>query len=111
LSLDRIFKALLKLELSKTDAQVYIYLATKGPAKASVISYNLKMNKQQIYRSLKTLKVKKIIKSNLEHPAIFTAVSFEKTLQTLIRIMENNAEKIEEKKNEYLSLWNLNMKN
>ena len=110
MSLDRIFKALLKLELSKTDARVYIYLATKGPTKASVISNNLEMNKQQLYRSLKNLMVKKIIKSNLEHPAIFTAVPFEKALQTLIRIKEDNAEKIEEKKNEYLSLWNLNMK-
>ena len=105
MSLERIFKALLRLGLSQTDARVYIHLATKGPAKARIISYDLKMNKQQLYRSLKNLKIKNIIKSNLEHPALFIAVPFENALKILIKIKEEQAGKIEEKKDGLLSIW------
>jgi sugar-specific transcriptional regulator TrmB len=105
LSLERIFRTLLDLELSKTDAYVYIHLATKGPAKARIISHNLKINRQQLYRSLRNLRVKKIVDSNLEYPAIFNAVPFEKALKILIKIKEEQAEKIEEKKSGLLSIW------
>lgn len=105
MSLDRIFKALLKLELSKTDARVYIYLATKGPAKASMISYDLKMNKQQLYRSLKNLRIKNIIKSNLKYPSIFSAVPLEKALKILIKTKKEKAEEMKEKKADLLHIW------
>ena len=103
--MDRIIEALLKLELSQTDVRVYIHLSTKGPAKAKIIICNLAMNKQQLYRSLKNLRKKGIINSNLEYPATFMAIPFEKALKILIKIKEEQAEKIEEKKDRLVSIW------
>lgn len=95
----------MKLGLSQTDARVYIYLATKGPAKARVMVYNLGINKQQLYRSLKILRNKKIAYSNLTGPSVFIAVPFEKALRILIERKKEQAEDILEKKDELASIW------
>lgn len=105
MSLKRVFDALVNLGLSQTDARVYIHLATQGPAKARVISYNLKINKQQLYRSLKSLRSKKIVNSNLECPAVFNALHFEKALRLLIEKKKEQAEDIKEKKAGLLPIW------
>ena len=93
------------LGLSQTDARVYIHLATKGQAEARIIIYNLKINKQQLYRSLKRLRNKKIVSSNLGFPALFSAVPFEKALRILINTKNEQAEVIEERKADLLTIW------
>jgi len=85
LSLERIFKALVSLGLSQTDARVYIFLALKGPEKALSIVKNLKISKQQIYQSLKHLQDKGIIVSDPESKNSFSALPFEEALKSLIR--------------------------
>ena len=45
MSLERIIKALIGLGLSQTDAEVYVHLATAGPATARSIINNLTINK------------------------------------------------------------------
>ena len=52
LSLERIIKALVGLGLSQSDAEVYVHLATTGPATARNIMDTLAINKRQLYRSL-----------------------------------------------------------
>jgi sugar-specific transcriptional regulator TrmB len=85
MSLERIFKALLSLDLSQTDARVYVFLALKGPEKALSIIKNLKISKQQIYRSLKHLQDKGIIVSDPERKNSFSALPLEEALKSLIR--------------------------
>jgi len=107
LSLERILNIMLSLGLSQTDAKVYIYLASKGPMKARDIICNLKINKQQLYRSLKKMRNKGIVNSSQGFPTIFSTESFEKALKVLIMEKKKQAQHIEEKKVDLLSLWNL----
>ncbi|MFX0067194.1 MAG: helix-turn-helix domain-containing protein [Candidatus Hermodarchaeota archaeon] len=110
MSLERIFKALVSLSLSETDAKIYIHLATKGPAIARMITKNLSINSGQVYRSLKHLQKKDIIKSNNEYPTEFSALPFEKVLDMLIELKEEQAQDIKNRRKALLSSWKKNEK-
>jgi sugar-specific transcriptional regulator TrmB len=105
LSLNRVFKALIELGLSQTDARVYIYLATKGSKSANEICDALKANKQIIYPSLKNLRNNRIITVNSKRPLIFSAVPFEEVLDMLIKKKFEQSEEILETKKELVKSW------
>jgi sugar-specific transcriptional regulator TrmB len=81
---ERIKGALVNLGLSETDAKIYIYLYTHGSKKARNIIFNLELRKGQAYRSLKRLQLQEIATSNGEFPSVFSAVSFELVLDSLL---------------------------
>jgi sugar-specific transcriptional regulator TrmB len=108
MSLERIFKTLVSLGLSQTDARVYVFLALKGPEKALSIVKNLKISKQQIYLSLKHLQYKGIIVSDSESKNSFTALPFEEALGSLIK-KEKEQNKMVQKT--LLSTWKIMIKN
>jgi len=110
LSLERIFKALVSLGLSQTDARVYIHLATKGPAQARNIVKVLTINNRQIYRSLKRLQDKGVIIANNEHPVEFSALPFEEVLDALIKLKKEQAQAIKKRRKELFSNWQANGK-
>ena len=110
MSLERIFKALVNLGLSETDARVYIYLAIRGPAKARNVINNLTVTKRQLYRSLKRLQNRIIIRANDEHPAEFSAVPFEEVLDILIEMKHEEAHAIEKRRKEFIAIWRTNGK-
>ena len=110
MSLERVFKALVDLGLSETDAQVYIYLATKGPVKArNIVIYN-RVSKRQIYRSLKRLHGKKIVMINSEYPAEYAALPFDEVLTMLIETKKEKAQAIKKRRQKILSSWRDNAK-
>jgi sugar-specific transcriptional regulator TrmB len=91
--------------LKRTDAQVYIYLAKKGPHKGRDLSNALKLPKQQLYPCLKCLQSKGIVNATLERPALFSAVPFEKVLNLLIKAKMEEAQRMQQDKDEALSDW------
>jgi len=93
------------LGLSQTDARVYIFLALKGPEKALNIVKNLKISKQQIYRSLKHMQNKGIIVADIENQNAFSALPFEKALESLIEMEKKQTLIIQETKETLLSNW------
>jgi sugar-specific transcriptional regulator TrmB len=95
----------MSLDLSQTDAQIYIYLAREGPAKAKNIINGLTINKRQVYRSLKRLRNKGITTANDEHPFEFSAVPFEEVLDLLMEIKKERAQALKESRKEVLSSW------
>jgi sugar-specific transcriptional regulator TrmB len=105
LSLERVLKALVSLGLSQTDAQIYVYLATEGPAKARNIINGLTINERQVYRSLKRLQNKGITIANNERPFEFSAVPFEEVLDLLMEIKKEQAQALKESRKEVLSSW------
>jgi sugar-specific transcriptional regulator TrmB len=105
LSLERVLKTLEGIGLSRMDAEVYVYLAKKGPKKGHELADALQVTKQQLYPSLKNLKNKGIITASLERPALFSAVSFEKVVDLLIAIKVEQAKAIKETKKELLDSW------
>ena len=68
------------------DAEVYVYLAKKGPQKGCELASALQVTKQQLYLSIKNLKDKGAVTVSLERPALFAAVAFEKVVELLIAI-------------------------
>lgn len=91
--------------LKRVDAEVYVYLAKKGTQKVIDIAGALKIRKQQLYPILKTLQDKGVVTASPEHPALFSAVAFEKALDLLIEANMEQAKAIKETKEELLSSW------
>jgi HTH-type transcriptional regulator, sugar sensing transcriptional regulator len=103
LSEDRVLKTLVSLGLSRLDSQVYLCLAKKGSQRGNEISKTLKVQNQQLYRSLKNLRSKGIVEATLEHPARFSAVSFDKVVDLVIKSKMAEAQLIQENKEEILT--------
>ncbi len=99
-------KTLVSLGFTETDAQVYFYLTTEGLQKAADITEALKLHKQQLYRSLKRLFRKGIVKTTLERPSRFSvALSIEKTLDLLIETKKEQTLELQASREELLSSW------
>jgi sugar-specific transcriptional regulator TrmB len=105
MSQERVLKTLLGFGLTEMDAKVYIFLAKKGLQKAIDIAKSLKMNKEQLYRSLKKLQSKGIVTATLEHPARFSALPFEKVLDLFVKAKMEEAQEIKQNKDEILSFF------
>jgi len=99
-------KTLLGMGFSKKESQVYIYLGKTGPQKGSAIAKWLKINKGQVYRTLKTLQKKGVVESTLEYPARFTAVPLEHVIDSFIKSKREEVDHIEETKKDLISDWN-----
>jgi sugar-specific transcriptional regulator TrmB len=105
MSREWIIRTLVGIGLKRTDAQVYVFLAKTGPQKARNIASQMGMYKQQLYRSLKTLKSKGMVNATFERPACFSAVSLEKVLDQFIKARKEEAQRIEQNKSEILFSW------
>jgi len=105
LAQEPVLKALVDIGLTQMDSQVYLLLTKKGPLKGKEIFKTLKINRQQLYRSLKNLQNKGIVNSTLERPARFSAISFENVLDMFIKSKADEAQRLQQHRNEILSLW------
>jgi sugar-specific transcriptional regulator TrmB len=105
LSQEQVLKTLLGIGLTRLDSQVYIYLAKRGSQKGRDLLKGLKMQRQQLYRSLKNLQSKGIVSGTFEHPARFSAISFDKVVDLYIKSKMAEAQLIQERKGEILTSW------
>ena len=105
MSLERVIKVIMDLGLSETDAQVYVFLALNGPHEAKQIIKKMNLYKRKLYRSLKNLKDKDVVKSTFDYPAVFYAISFEEILDLLSKIKKEQAQVLQETKDELLTTW------
>ena len=95
----------MSLGLSETDAQVYVFLALNGPHKAIDITKKMNLYKEQLYRSLRNLKNKEVVKSTANYPAVFSAIPFEEILDLLAEIKKEQAQALRDVREELLSSW------
>ena len=102
MSLERVIKALIGLGLSRVDAEVYVYLAKKGPQKVVDLTKALNINKQKIHASLKNLRTKGLVSKDR---TIFSALPFEEALDLLIKMKKERAQAIQEGREELLTAW------
>jgi sugar-specific transcriptional regulator TrmB len=98
-------KTLISLGLSQMDAEVYVFLSTSGPQNGRSIAAALKLYKQQLYRSLKRLQIKGVVNSSHRHPAVFSAISFERVLDLILVVKKEEADILQESREELLSRW------
>jgi len=105
LSQEKVLETLRSLGLTKTDAQIYVFLGRKGPQKAMEISKSLKMPRQTLYLAIKNLKSKGIVTQTLEHPAKFSALPFEKVLDLFVKAKTDEVQRIEQERKSLLLDW------
>jgi sugar-specific transcriptional regulator TrmB len=102
---EKVLKTLKSLGLADFEAKVYIFLAKKGPIKAIDAVKGLKTSKQRLYTILKNLQSKGIVNSTLERPAKFSAVQFEKVLNSFLKERMEQTRRIQQNKDKILSDW------
>ena len=105
MSQEKVLKTLEDLGFSQSDSRVYIFLAKRGPHKAGDLARSLKMGRQTLYFTIKNLQKKGLVVSSLQHPAIFSAVPFEKVLDLFVKNRLEEVQQIQSRKNEILSDW------
>ncbi len=105
MSHERVLKILEGFGLTRTDAEVYVYLAKKGPKRETDLSSAFKLTEQQLYSSLKNLQSKGIVTASVEKSALFSAVAFERVLDLLVKANIEQAQAISETKEELLTRW------
>jgi sugar-specific transcriptional regulator TrmB len=110
LSLELVIDTLVSLGLKRIDAEVYIFLAKKGPHRGKDIANALKITKQQLYPSLKNLQNKGIVKSTLKRPALFSAVPIEKVLSMFLKTRTEENQCMIQNKEQLLSSWKATIK-
>lgn len=105
MSLERVLDTLAGFGIKSTEAQVYIYLAKKGPRKGRDLSLALKLPKQQLYPCLKCLLNKGIISATSKRPAVFSAVPFEEALDLLVKAKLEKVQRTQQNTDKALSDW------
>jgi sugar-specific transcriptional regulator TrmB len=100
-----VIKILEGFGFSKADAEVYIYLAKKGPRREMDLSKALKLSYKALDLVLKNLQSKGIVTSKVEQSELFSARPFEIVLDQLIKSRIQEASVITENKEEFLARW------
>ena len=104
-SLKLALKALESLGLTWVDAEVYIYLAKKGPQVEKDLANALKLGKTQLRLSLESLLTKGMIITYPEHSVKYSAIELEKVLEQFLEIKKEQAKILRATKRELLSMW------
>lgn len=105
MSIDRIVKILDNFGFSKDDAEVYIYLAKKGPKREIDLSKALKLTEKKLDLILKNLQSKGIVTTTVEQSELFSALSFEIVLDQLVKSHIKRASAITENREELIASW------
>ena len=107
MSLKRVVEALAGLGLNRSDANVYVFLAKKGPHRGKDICAALNMPKPSLYQCLSKLERRGVVSTTPRRPSQFSAVPFEKVLELLIKSKIEEAQNAQRDKEKALSDWKL----
>jgi sugar-specific transcriptional regulator TrmB len=99
---EKVLKILTQIGLPKTDAEVYLFLATKGPKKTEDLGNELQMPSLELHSILKRLKKRGLVATT---PVSFVALPIERMMDMLAKARLDEAQNIAEKKNAILSQW------
>jgi sugar-specific transcriptional regulator TrmB len=105
MSLKRVLRLLEEFGLTKTEAEVYIYLTKKGPKRETDLINFFKMNKEHLSSSLSGLQNKGIVTATIEKYAMFSAVEFERILELLVKTNIEQAHTLSKTKYDILANW------
>lgn len=94
-----------RIGLKSLEIEIYLLLIKNGSQPALNIAEMLKINRRRVYHSLKTLQNKAVVKASATRPAKFSAVSFDQVLDAFVSTNNEEANRIEQHKNELLTKW------
>jgi sugar-specific transcriptional regulator TrmB len=93
------------LGLTQSDYQVYVFLTKHGPQKGKNLCDELKIRKQQLYRSLRNLQGKGLASASCERPAQYAAILLERVIDMFIKVKTEEAKALQETREDLLSAW------
>jgi len=99
--------------LTKNESKLYIFLCKHGPKKAIEISREEKIPRTETYHLLTNLEAKGIITPSIQRPTIFSAVTIEKAIESILHNQQKKFEELKILKHDMIELWNSfqNMRN
>jgi sugar-specific transcriptional regulator TrmB len=100
-----VIKILEGFGFSKDDAEVYIYLAKKGPRRETDLAKALKLTYKKLDLILKNLQSKGLVTAAFEQSEIFLAEPFEIVLEKLVKCHIQHASAITENRERFLARW------
>jgi sugar-specific transcriptional regulator TrmB len=98
-------KALKSLGLAETEANVYVYLAKKGPLEEKDLAKTLKLTERHICFSLERLLTKGMVSAIPERSTKYSAIGFEKVLDQFMKATQKQAKALQESREEILLAW------
>jgi sugar-specific transcriptional regulator TrmB len=93
------------LNITETEAEIYLSLSKYPVSKGTEIARIAKKDKAQVYHILKSLQAKGLVETTLEAPVRYTPVPFEKVIDSLINSKREEAQRIEKTKEGLLTYW------
>jgi sugar-specific transcriptional regulator TrmB len=105
MSWERVLKILESFGLSRTESEVYVYLAKTGPSKVIDLTISLRISKQKVYSILRKLKAKEIVTVRPERNTVYSALTFNELLNRYIKKNNDQAEFIRETTIELINNW------
>lgn len=105
LSQERILKLLETFGLAKTDAEVYIYLAKKGPRREIDLSKAFKLTDTKLDFILENLKSKGLVTATHTQFELFSAMPFEVVLDQLVKFHIQRGSAIIKNREAFLARW------
>jgi sugar-specific transcriptional regulator TrmB len=106
LSKEPVEKVLANIGLTEKEIMVYIHLGKHSSLKGLEIARLTRIDRAEVYRILKNLQEKGLVQSTLEAPARFTAVQFEKVLDSYVKSRRDELSSIEQTKQTLIDEWN-----
>ena len=91
--------------VTEKELEVCIFLTKHGALKGGEIARQLKKDKAQVFRILKSLQTKGLVESTLETPTRFIPVQLETVLDLIIKTKRDEADLIDTEREELISLW------
>jgi sugar-specific transcriptional regulator TrmB len=102
-SLEKALKAIMKLGLAETEAQVYIYLAKKGSHAEEDLANALTISNQHLRQILNNLQNKGFVTFKTEEQGMYTAVPLERVIDNLMKNKIEVIQRLEQDKEKFLS--------
>jgi sugar-specific transcriptional regulator TrmB len=105
LSLKRIINLLTSLGFKEGDAQVYVYLAKKGPCEEKDLIDTMKFARRELYPILKRLLANGTIWITSKYSIKYSAMPIEEVLDMFLKEKRQGIEALRISREELLSRW------
>jgi len=107
LPVDKLKTILGKFGLTPNESKVFIFLGKYGSKTVMEVTRELKMHRTETYKLLDHLQNRGIVYATFDKPRLFSAISPENAVHTLVKAEMERVKALEQKKNEIVELWNV----
>lgn len=105
MSIKRAIETLKSLGLTETEAQIYVFLAKKGPHNENDLTFSLNIPTRQLCVSLDGLVAKNLVFTIDERSVKYFAFDLESVLAKFLKASKEQAKSLQTNRNLFLSTW------